>query len=200
MTKTSAPSTLRLVASADVLPQKWVGKIFERLAGQLGNKMLDLFAGVKPELVQAEWAQGLAGFSGDEIAAGLNACQSRKFAPNLGEFLLLCRPCLDGEIAWHEAEAGLRARRSGLIGQWSHPAVYRAAQVMQEALRHSNFKGSRNRWEHVLRTEFAKGWGAEVAAPASEIAYQPTLTPMPAGMRAMLAAHGLTLGRTAQSV
>lgn len=172
-------------------------KVFDRLAGQLGNKMADLYSGVKPELVQAEWAQGLAGFSGDEIAAGLNACQSRKFAPNLGEFLQLCRPALDPEIAWHEADAGLLARRQGGMGQWSHPAVYRAAQVMRDALRQGSFKAHRNRWEHVLRTEFAKGWGVEVAAPPTAIAHDPTFSPMPDSVRAMLAKAGLTLGRSA---
>ena len=190
---TPTPSTLTHALSTEPLPQKWVAKVFDRLAGQLGSKLADLYGGVKPHLVQAEWAQGLAGFSGDEIARGLAACQTRKFAPTLGEFLLLCRPSLDAEIAWHEAAEGLSARARGELGDWSHPAVYRAACVLRDGLRQGNWRACKNRWEHVLRSEFAKGFVAEVPPVALALAHNPHLAPMPESVRLALAARGLVL-------
>ena len=172
-----------------------MARVFERLAGQLGSKLADLYGGVKSELVQAEWGLGLAGFTGEEIDRGVTACHGRKFAPTLGEFLHLCRPSLDGEIAWREAQTGLSERRQGRDGVWSHPAVYRAARVMNEELVHGHFKGHRNVWEHVLRTEFAKGFVEPVTPVPVVLTKNETLIPMPESVRLRLAELGLSLGK-----
>jgi hypothetical protein len=159
----------------------------------MGSKLGALYGAVSPALVQAEWAQGLAGFSSDEVERGLLACQHRLFAPTLGEFLHLCRPSLDGEIAWHEAAEGLSARSRGELGAWSHPAVYRAACVLRDGLRQGNYRANKNRWEHILRTEFAKGFVAPVPPVPLVVKHNPTLAPMPESVRLALASCGLVL-------
>lgn len=192
---TSTPLTPTPAFSIEALPRRWVARVFERLAGQLGSKLTDLYAGVKSEVVQAEWGLGLAGFTGEEIDRGLTACLTRKFAPTLGEFLQLCRPSLDADIAWAEASEGLLARRQGKAGEWSHPAVYRAATAMYEAVRQGSLRACRTRWEHVLRSEFAKGWGEGVPGlPARALTHQHVAAPMPDAVRRLLASRGLVLG------
>lgn len=155
------------------LPTHLVEDLFQRLTAQLGAKIADLWAGVKPEHVKAEWADGLAGFRDAEIMRGLKACQSRIFAPTLGEFCRLCRPALDAEFAWLEAVDGLAARRTGEIGQWSHPAVYRAAEAMAFEVQSRSFHDCRRSWAYRLEQELVKGWLADVSAPAVRIAHQP---------------------------
>lgn len=155
------------------LPTHLVEQLFQRLTAQLGAKIADLWAGVKPELVKAEWADGLAGFLDVELMRGLKACQGRIFAPTLGEFCRLCRPALDAEFAWLEAVDGMAARRAGGTGQWSHPAVYRAAAAMTFELQSRSFNECRRVWGYRLEREFANGWVEDVPKPAVRIAHQP---------------------------
>lgn len=152
------------------LPTHLIEELFQRLAAQLGAKIADLWAGVNPEHVKAEWADGLAGFRDAEVMRGLKACQGRIFAPTLGEFSCLCRPALDAEFAWLEAFEGMAVRRGGHVGQWTHPAVYRAANDMVFEIQSRSFKECRKAWEFHLKKEFAKGWVADVPAPALRIA------------------------------
>lgn len=169
------------------LSQRWVERLFERLTAQLGAKMADLYAGVSTEAVQEEWADGLAGFKPEEIARGLKACQTRQFAPTLGEFTGLCRPALDPELAWMEAADGMRARAAGEIGEWSHPAVYRAATHFAFELASKSFRECRKTWAWRLEREFAKGWGEDVPGPMPRLAHQeaPTRPPTAAEREAM---------------
>lgn len=176
-------------------PQNSIGQLFKRLQAQLGNKIDDLYARANPDLVQREWAQGLFEFTTEEVARGVAACRGRKFAPTLGEFLHLCRPCLDPEMAWHEAQAGLAERRQGRDGTWSHPAVYRAACVMNGDLVHGQFRGHRNRWEHVLCAEFAKGFVESVPPVPPVLVSQARVSTMPESVRLALAKSGLVLAR-----
>jgi len=166
-----APSTLNR-ASSDIaapLAESWVERVFIRLSAQLGAKMADLYNGISPSAVKKEWGEGLSGFEPDEIVRGLKTCQTRIFAPTLGEFLRLCRPALDPELAWLEAAEGVRARNAGQVGQWSHPAVYRAAVVMTFELSSSSFKQCQKTWAWRLEREFAAGWGESVPPPALRI-------------------------------
>jgi hypothetical protein len=160
-------------ASSDAksLPQSWTVRIFDRLSGQLGSKMADLYSGVPAETVQAEWAAALAEYHPNEIARGLAACSERSFAPVLGEFLRLCRPALDPEWAFYEAADGLRQRDAGEVGNWSHPAVWRAACTMGSEVRAGDWKAHRSRWTYTLRREFDAGWG-DIPAPAIRIGHE----------------------------
>jgi hypothetical protein len=181
----TALSTWKPASSVEPLPQKWIARIFERLTAQLGSKVADLYAGVHPETVQEEWGRALADFHPAEIDRGLTACQSRAFAPTLGEFLRLCRPALDPEIAFIEAANCLSQREKGEVGDWSHPAVFRAAVAMSHEVRTGNFREVRKRWEWQLSREFEQGW-SEIEPPRTAITHAPSLRPPSEGERLRL--------------
>lgn len=155
-------------SEAKAIPKTWTARVFDRLAGQLGSRMAALYDGVAVETVQAEWAAALADYQPTEIARGLAACAERSFAPVLGEFLRLCRPALDPEWAFYEAADGLRQRDDGEMGQWSHPAVFRAACAMGMEVRSGDWKVNRARWTYTLRREFEAGWST-IPAPVMRV-------------------------------
>lgn len=165
-------------ADGTPIPLRWVEDLFERLAAILGASLANVYAGAKPERVKAEWAEALAGFSSDEVKRGLAAVRTRRFAPNLPEFLHLCRPALDAEVAWMEAEEGMSTHTAGTPYGWSHPAVYWAAREVQHELRTSTFAQCRKRWERLMADQWARGsWAAppdptQRALPAPATAQQ----------------------------
>jgi hypothetical protein len=126
MTALTTTSTSPLAAFKP-LPMSAVQELFKFLEAQFGKKVHDLFGDSDPEDLKNAWSSGLAGFRLRELQRGQEALRSRRFVPTMGEFVLMCRPALDPEYAWHEAQDGLRARDRGEPGEWSHPAVYRAA-------------------------------------------------------------------------
>lgn len=155
------PSTSPLGLSTDggAVPIHWVEDLFARLSAIYGGAMANVYASSDPDLVKREWATALGGFSAAEVKGGLAACRTRKFAPNLGEFLHLCRPALDPEVAFVEAERGLQAHRMGEVFQWSHPAVYCAAASMSFDITSRPFRELRKRWEAELSEQFdRKSW------------------------------------------
>lgn len=169
-------STLKPAMSADgaPIPMHWVEDLFERLAAILGASMANVYAGAKAERVKAEWAEALAGFSADEVKRGLAATRTRKFAPNLPDFLHLCRPALDPELAWIEAEQGMASHGRGERFAWSHPAVYWAAREIQHELRSSTFALCRKRWERLLADQWARGSWAQPPDPTHRALPAPT--------------------------
>lgn len=195
MTALATTSTSKLAASSPALLNA-VDDLFNRFKRQFGVKLADLFMGTEPEKVHQEWAEGLAGYRGRELRRGLDAVRTRKFAPVLGEFLQMCRPALDPEYAWHEAQAGLQARDRGEVGEWSHPAVWRAASAMQYELRHGSFSSCRRRWEMTLNREFTAGWGDEVPQPAARINHAPTLKEIPSEIKRKLLDLSRTMSRS----
>lgn len=161
----SRPLTSHLYSSIDGDTPSLAEAVFSRLACQLGARLADLWAGTDPWLVRAEWAQALADMQPEEIERGLRSCQSRPFAPTLGEFCRLCRPCLDPEMAWVEAVLGMECRQRGQVGSWSHPAVFRAATRLRYEVRSRSYNECRKRWTWVLTEELTRGWGEPVEAP-----------------------------------
>jgi hypothetical protein len=166
LTSMLEPSDDALPVHLQPIPEKWVERLFERLAAILGARMADIVAGSDPAAVKREWSQALAGFSDDEIRRGIAGTRTRKFPPNLPEFLHLCRPALDPETAWAEAEEGLRAHRDHQRYGWTHPAVYWAAREFPTELRTDTFAKHRKRWELVLGREFARGAWASPPDPS----------------------------------
>lgn len=137
------------------LPTPWIERLFERLTAIVGSTMATVYAGADPQLVKAEWAEALSGFSAAEVQRGIAATRTRRFAPNLPEFLHLCRPSLDPEIAWFEAANGLSCHQDQKQFAWSHPAVYWAGCEMSFELRNASFSACRRRWEANLSEMFA---------------------------------------------
>jgi hypothetical protein len=138
------------------------------------------------EVLATQWAKGLKGLSPIELERGLGHCRHRACAPALGEFVLLCRPAADPEYAWHEAKAGLSARQRGEQGQWSHPAVYRAAMQMHAELQTGSFRVSAFPWSLLLARELVKGWGEGVPAAPVVLSGAADWRPAPAHVRARL--------------
>jgi hypothetical protein len=157
------------------IPTRWVEDLFARLTAIVGSAMGTVYAGADPELVKSEWAEALAGFSAEEVKRGLAATRTRRFPPNLPEFLHLCRPALDPEVAWHEADAGMRAHAAQQAFDWSHPAVFWAAREFAYELRTSNFTACRKRWEPTLAAMWSlRAWPAVPDATAPRVAHSPT--------------------------
>ena len=123
------------------------------------------------EAMRAVWAEQLAGYTVGEIKRGLREVATRRFPPTLGEFAQWCRPCLDPEAAWMEAEFCLRQREEGKVGDWTHPAVFRAASTMGNDVRSGDFQRHRARWTAALKRELAAGWGDGVPPPVQRIAH-----------------------------
>lgn len=163
----SLPASSAEPLAAQPVPDEWVRWLFDRLAAVFGAKLADSFAGTKLEIVRREWAAGLQSFSDAEVERGLAACrtQTRGFAPNLAEFLAMCRPALDPEFAWIEAEKGMASHHRGVRFAWSHPAVYWAAREMQTELRGSTFAACRKRWTRLMQLEWEKGAWASPPDP-----------------------------------
>ena len=164
-TPTSSMSMPVLSPDGRPVPTRWVEYLFARLAAILGGSMSNVYASADPARVKAEWAEALAGFSAEEVKRGLEATRTRKFAPNLPEFLHLCRPALDPEVAWIEAEQGMASHSKGERFAWTHPAVYWAGRQFGFELRSSSFEQCRKRWTAALAAEFAKGAWATPADP-----------------------------------
>lgn len=157
LSQQSSTSHRGLSPDGKPVPTAWVEELFSRLVAILGGAMSNVYAGADPERVKAEWAEALAGFSAEEVKRGIAATRTRKFAPNLPEFLNLCRPALDSETAWIEAEEGMRLHVRGIPFAWSHPAVYWAAREVQHELRTGTHQQHRRRWDRVMALEWAKG-------------------------------------------
>lgn len=150
------------------------------------DSQIDLNArpGEEPQWVQdvrRTWAEHLAGFTKRELQRGLAAVSERKFPPTLPEFKMLCRPALDPEVAWWEADHCLRQREQGLMGEWTHPAVWRAARSMSMEIRGGEYTKHRVRWAVLLKRELAKGFGdgipevdKRLAAPTPKPTRPPT--------------------------
>lgn len=186
---TTALSTPKRVSSPDRLPlsQETIAEVFTSLGAQLGAKMADMYGGVKPLVLQAEWAERLSDLMRHELERGVAACADRRFAPTLGEFRQLCRPALDPETAWLEAAAGMREREAGRIGQWTHPAVWRAATDMGHELRTRTYADCRKRWEWTMQRELAAGWGAPVPPPTLRIEDDTKVGPPSSAVRERMA-------------
>lgn len=158
---------MQLQTDRQPMPMAWIDRLFMRLSVMYGQQFAAQWASVNEQAMKAAWAQDLAGFSGEEIAAGVEACKSRRYVPNLPEFMMLCRPALDPVTAHAEAVLGMQDRKRGEIGEWSHPAVYWAAvKLGAHDLLTQSYSVIRGRWEKNLRESFAKGAWEPVPAPS----------------------------------
>lgn len=150
--------------------------LFGRLHAMLGDKFFAAYASANPQVFRDEWAAALADFKPIEIERGLVQVSRQKFVPTLGEFSQWCRPALDPEYAFHEAYAALRQRDQGLLGDWSHPAVWRAASAMSLEVRQGDFAKVRGRWRVELERELSKGW-SDIPQPPMRLSDQTKTRP-----------------------
>lgn len=166
------------VQMVPALPEKWVVRLMAKMQAMYGAKFTQQWQGIDPDILQSEWAEQLAGFTGEELAAGLAACRERPFPPTLPEFMVLCRPPIRPEVAFHEAVYCLRQRSRGERGEWSHPAIYYAAiKFGHHDMMSASYGQMRTRWDKALADELAKGDWEPVPAPAPALA-EPRRTEM----------------------
>jgi hypothetical protein len=143
LTKTqTTPSTYPLASSREPLPVAWVERLFDRLSATFGASISRVYEGASIDSVKTEWAIALGEnrIEPSEIERGIRASHSQRFAPNLAEFMLLCRPALDPAVAWAEGEAR----------QWSHKVVQEVCMEFSYELRTSNFREQRARFSRAL--------------------------------------------------
>lgn len=132
-----------------------------------GSKFAQQWEGLTPRDLRDSWNQKLAGLTEAEIRAALVACLTREWPPTLPEFLRLCRPWLNPEVAYRAATAGMAARRKGEVGAWPHPAVYWAAvEIGSHDLLSLAWPAIRGRWEAAYQVQLARSDWEPIPAPA----------------------------------
>lgn len=100
-----------------------------------GRHWSDMWAGLDLQDVKQAWAEDLAGYTGDEIKTGLDACKGRKFLPTLPEFQELCRPAFDIDGALHTAIREMGNRRQHRPENWpSNRHFWAAASIGNDLL------------------------------------------------------------------
>ena len=92
--------------TSTALPSEWIERLFERLSARYGNKFAAMWAGISPEAIKREWAEGLVGFSREELVEGMRASLDREWPPNLAEFRACCRPAPDYEGMFRDGANG----------------------------------------------------------------------------------------------
>ncbi|MFJ1302399.1 hypothetical protein ACILG0_20755 [Pseudomonadota bacterium AL_CKDN230030165-1A_HGKHYDSX7] len=150
--------------------------VINEMRALYGARFTQQWQGLTPRELKSAWEAHLQGLEEAEVMAGLQACLSRDWPPTLPEFLRLCRPWLHPEAAYHEAVAGLAARRRGEPGRWSHPAVYWAAVAAStHDLLNSTYGAMKARWERAYADSLKqRRWDPvppivpELAAPAHD--------------------------------
>lgn len=140
------------------VPIQWVEKLFSRMQACYGNRFLDMFANANMIEVKAVWGQQMYLLSNHELCRGVAALMTREWPPSLPEFIKLCKPPIDAEVAYYEAlEQGL-AREEGRPNTWTSPAIYWAWRTIGGfEFRSQSFAYLKSRWSKVLADEVAKG-------------------------------------------
>lgn len=113
-----------------------IDRLFGELHGMFGNKLLDQFrsghvvdgldTGI--ENMKATWAEKIRsnGLMLSDVKRGLAGCERLKWPPTWGEFLDLCKPALDPNVALSEGISQMRARAQ-CQDVWSDPAIFWAS-------------------------------------------------------------------------
>jgi len=143
------------------------------MSGYYGARFADAWRGIDPAAMKRCWAEELAGYSGDEIAAGLRALKTRDWPPTLPEFLKLCRPSTDTRTEWAEACEQMRIRLQGNgADRWSRPQVYWAAVAIGAYdLNALAWEQIRSRWEKALsnaKSDPIPEYRAQLPAPGQQ--------------------------------
>ena len=128
-----------------------VERVFGVLASFYGARFADMWRGVDPGAVKAQWAHALSDVSDEELRTGLAACRGRVWPPTLPEFLAFCRPEPDAERAF--AVAQVQAGRRAWGGDvWPDRSLYWAAVAFGwYDLRVMSWQQAAGRWTRVWR-------------------------------------------------
>jgi len=182
---TATPSTCRTDA-AEV-----VTRLLELMQGLYGARFTDQWSSVDPAIIRRTWEREISGYSNAELRRGATACKSLKWPPTLPEFLILCRPPINYELAWTEAVTQMEARRTG-TDKWSDPAIYWAAARIAHDLIRSPYPAMKYRWQIALdqaQSDVRDGSAGPVPSRPPALPLTPfRTTPAPPEVTAKLAA------------
>jgi hypothetical protein len=144
----------------------WIERLLDKMLLDYGKKFTDQWGGIDPDKLIAHWSRELAGYLPAELRRGYEALAGRDWPPSLPEFKRMCRPAVDGLVAYYEAVEGVRARERGEMGTWSHPAIFWASVKLAFDLKSLSYSSIKDRWEVALATEMDKGQWAEIPQPS----------------------------------
>lgn len=159
-----------------------IEKLFSNMFMLYGHRMDNMYrvkAGT-PEEEKAEqqklmafWHSKLCDMTKDEFLRGVKALDRQEYPPTLPQFIKLCRPDIDANVAYFEAVKGMRERSRGEKGTWSHPAIFWAAASMTFDLLNASYQQIEKRWKAELAKQLEKSAWAEIpeahkALPAAE--------------------------------
>ena len=96
------------------------------------------------------WAAGLAGISGQELAAGLRAAAAHRWVPTLPEFAAMCQPWREAQAGYEMAQQLMRQRIAGQHADWPAVWLWAAAQRMGGDLLALPWSKAAGRWESAV--------------------------------------------------
>lgn len=148
--------------------------LFNRLDGAYPHKWRSNFP---DEQAIDNWAESWVeafeeeGITPADVKLGLKACRSRfGWPPSCAEFIQACRPFADPAATYHEAVSGLEARGKGERGEWSHPAVFWAAMLLQRDLMGQSYGAIKDRWAAALKGQMARTEWAPIPDARAQLA------------------------------
>ena len=113
--------------SQNLLTERHLADLWRRMTRIYGHRWTSAF-GAKDD---ATWLRGLHGLTSAQVGHGLSRCATHRadgWPPTLPEFRALCTPTAE-DLGLPTPDAAYReAAMADRDHQWSHPAVYAAAQ------------------------------------------------------------------------
>ena len=147
----SAASTGRPSSSAPArLPDEAVSTVLTRLRAMHGDAFDRRWSGVAIADLCDTWAAGLAGISGQELAAGLRAAAAHRWVPTLPEFAAMCQPWREPQAGFELAQQLMRQRIAGQPADWPAVWLWSAARRMGGDLLALPWSKAANRWESAV--------------------------------------------------
>lgn len=137
-----------------------------------GEKFKRQYSGQSPAGLKKVWGPLLARLTDQQMAKGIEICATKPWPPTLPEFLSFCAPSVEHEAAYHEAIHCLQQRMQGLIGDWTHPAIYYAAATMASDILSNSYAARRIQWARALDAELAKGQWEPIPTPPLQLQAQ----------------------------
>lgn len=111
------------------------------------------------EAWRAEWSAALSAekVTPRMVRTALDRCRRLEWPPSLSEFLALASVVPDFEGAFAEALRNMTAVSFGEQVEWSHPAIYWAAQEFGGfELRNTSYALAKKRWDKLLGAQLAR--------------------------------------------
>ena len=108
------------------------------------------WAGVEIADLRDTWAAGLAGISGQELAAGLRAAAAHRWVPTLPEFAAMCQPWREPQAGFELAQQLMRQRIAGQPADWPAVWLWSAARRMGGDMLALPWGKAAGRWESAV--------------------------------------------------